>query len=189
MNPLVDRFFEVGCMRCKLGGTPACKVHLWTEPMETMRIWLMDSGLTEELKWGMPCYTYKGKNISMLYAFKESCGLSFFKGGLMKDPAGILEKPGENSQHGRMIKVRHTQDLLDIELHVKSYIQEAIAIEESGAKIASKPVEEYPYPEELKELLDSHLDWKQAFEALTPGRTKGLFIAFFFGEAVGYAYC
>jgi uncharacterized protein YdeI (YjbR/CyaY-like superfamily) len=178
MNPLVDRFFEVGCMRCKLGGTPACKVHLWTEPMEIMRIWLLDSGLTEELKWGMPCYTHKGKNISMLYAFKECCGLSFFKGGLMKDPSGILEKPGENSQHGRMIKVRHIQELLEIEPIVKSYIQEAIAIEESGAKIISKPVDEYPYPEELKEILDSHLDWKQAFEALTPGRQKGYLLHF-----------
>jgi uncharacterized protein YdeI (YjbR/CyaY-like superfamily) len=77
-----------------------------------------------------------------------------------------------------MIKVRHIQELLEIEPIVKSYIQEAIAIEESGAKIISKPVEEYPYPEELKELLDSHLDWKQAFEALTPGRQKGYLLHF-----------
>ena len=178
MNPLVDRYFEMGCMRCKLGGTPQCKVHVWVEPMELIRIWLLDSGLTEELKWGMPCYTHNGKNISMLYAFKDCCGLSFFKGGLMKDPNRILEKPGENSQHGRMIKIRHSQEVSELEFIVKSYIQEAIAIEESGKKIPSKPVEEYPYPEELKELLNHHLDWKQAFEALTPGRQKGYLLHF-----------
>lgn len=114
----------------------------------------------------------------MLYAFKDCCGLSFFKGGLMKDSAGILQKPGENSQHGRMIKVQHLQELLDIEFVVKSYIQEAIAVEESGEKIQSKPLEEYPYPDELKDLLAAHLDWKQAFDSLTPGRKKGYLLHF-----------
>lgn len=178
MNPLVDRFFEVGCMRCKYGATPQCKVHLWTEPLQLLRTWLLEAGLVEELKWGMPCFTHGGKNISMLYALKDCCGLSFFKGGLMKDSAGILQKPGENSQHGRMIKIQHLQELLDIEFVVKSYIQEAIAVEESGEKIQSKPLEEYPYPDELKDLLAAHLDWKQAFDSLTPGRKKGYLLHF-----------
>ena len=102
-NPLVDPYFADGCGRCKLVGTPECKVHNWREELQKLRAIMLASGLKEERKWGVPCYTFQNSNIALISAFKASCALSFFKGALLDDPKGILVMPGENSQATRYI--------------------------------------------------------------------------------------
>ena len=104
MNPKVDHYFAEGCGRCALGGTPACKVHKWPREMAQLRMLLLGCGLTEEVKWDVPCYTFQNSNVIILAAFKEYCALSFFKGALLSDSEGILVKPGENTQAGRMLR-------------------------------------------------------------------------------------
>ncbi|MEQ8477505.1 DUF1801 domain-containing protein [Fulvivirga sp.] len=98
MNPQIDTYLAEGCGRCPLGGTPECKVHNWPKELRYLRHIVLDCGLTEELKWGVPCYTYKNANVAVISAFKDYSSLSFFKGALLKDAEGILVKPGENSQ-------------------------------------------------------------------------------------------
>jgi uncharacterized protein YdeI (YjbR/CyaY-like superfamily) len=109
-NPQIDRFLQEGCMRCDKGATPACKVHRWTPILEKLREILLSTMLTEERKWGVPVYTLAGKNVILLGVFNDSCVISFVKGSLMKDPKGILELPGPNSQEGRIIRFTKMED-------------------------------------------------------------------------------
>ncbi len=104
-NPLIDNYLKDGCGRCPLGGTPECKVNPWRPILTKLRKALLDCGLTEELKWKVPCYTFDSKNIVILSAFKEYCSISFFKGSLLKDTHNILVAPGENSQATRQMRV------------------------------------------------------------------------------------
>ena len=130
MNTNVDTYFTDGCGRCKFGGTPECKVHNWPDELKQLRRIILDCGLNEESKWGVPCYTYKNSNVLMLAAFKEYASLSFFKGTLLSDTGKILDKPGESSQAVRMFKFTDVQDILKIESTIKAYIFEAIEVEE-----------------------------------------------------------
>ena len=175
-SPLVDLFFIDGCGRCKLYKTPACKVHTWKNELQALRHIALNSGLLEELKWKQPCYTFNGKNILIVSAFKESCVINFMKGALMKDPNGILESPGENSQSAKFIRFTNLDKILKFEKEIQLYIQEAIEIEKSGSKIISKKIEEYQIPEELSEEFDNDNSFKTAFKSLTPGRQKGYII-------------
>lgn len=111
LNPGVDGYFAEGCGRCPLGGTPDCKVHNWTAEMRLLRAILLDRGLTEEVKWSVPCYTFQNSNVLIMSAFKEFCALSFFKGALLKDAHEILDKPGENSQAARLIRFTSVQEI------------------------------------------------------------------------------
>ena len=108
----VAQYLVDGCMRCKLGATPACKVHRWIAEIETLRHIVLECGLNEEVKWGVPCYTLSGKNVVMVSAFKEYACLSFFKGSLLKDPAKILVKQGEYGQEGRILKFTEQAQIL-----------------------------------------------------------------------------
>nr|WP_274436510.1 YdeI/OmpD-associated family protein [Alicyclobacillus sp. ALC3] len=164
-------------MRCKLGGTPNCKVHNWEEELKILRAILLDCGLTEELKWSLPCYTYQKRNIVMMTAFKDYCSLNFMKGSLLKDTHGILVMPGENTQVGRQIRFTNAQDIAMMEPILKEYILEAIEVEKSGVKptVKKKPV---PIPEELQEKLNDIPALKTAFEALTPGRQRAYILYF-----------
>jgi uncharacterized protein YdeI (YjbR/CyaY-like superfamily) len=175
LNPAVDKFLIDGCMRCKLGATPACKVNNWREELEILRQILLESELTEDLKWGVPCYTLNNKNVIMLSALKESCVISFLKGSLMADSAGILQKPGENSQTARLIRFTDSGSVLKLADVLKSYIQEAVDIERSGKK-ASVSRNPEPLPEELESALNEDAELKSAFFALTPGRQRGYII-------------
>ncbi|WP_083511935.1 YdeI/OmpD-associated family protein [Alicyclobacillus acidiphilus] len=170
-NPKVDAYLTQGCMRCELGGTPNCKVHHWEDELKTLRAILLDCGLTEELKWSQPCYTYQKRNVVMMSAFKEYCSLNFLKGSLLKDAYGILIKPGENTQVGRQIRFTNVQDIVKMEPILKEYIREAIEVEKSGEKPNIKKNPE-PMPEEFQKKLDEMPDLKTAFEALTPGRQR-----------------
>ena len=176
-NPLVDKYLVDGCMRCKYGGTPQCKVIPWREELETLRQIVLETGLKEEIKWGMPCYTMDGKNIVMVSAFKNYAALSFLKGVLLEDTHQILEQHGENSQVHRFIKFVRTEEITGRQEVLKAYIKEAMEIEKSGARIEFKKKPE-PIPSELTEAFDEDPVFKSAFFALTPGRQRGYIIYF-----------
>lgn len=178
MNPNVDSYLTLGCGRCKLTNTPECKVHNWTEELETLREIALGCGLTEELKWGVPCYTFDGNNIAIVSAFKEFCSISFFKGVLLKDANGILSKQGENSQSARLVKFTDVAQIFEKESILKNYIKEAVEIEKSGLKVEYKDVSEYEIPDELQNKLDKNEAFRNAFNALTPGRRKGYILHF-----------
>jgi uncharacterized protein YdeI (YjbR/CyaY-like superfamily) len=176
MNPSVDKYLIDGCMRCKFGGTPKCKVLNWVEELEHLRQIALDSGLTEEMKWGVPVYTHKGKNVITVNALKESANIGFFDGVLLADEHKILQQQG-NIQLGRIVKFKTTAAIEKLENVLKSYIKEAIAIEESGkkAEFIKKPE---PIPDELKQAFEDEPAFKKAFYALTPGRQRAYTIHF-----------
>lgn len=177
MNSKVDNYLAVGCGRCPLGGTSDCKVHQWPEELKKLRAILLDCGLTEELKWGVPCYTYQNKNIVLISALRAYCSFSFFKGVLLKDPHNILEKPGKNSQSDRVIKFTSVQQVIELEDILKAYILEAIEVEKAGLKVEFQKNPE-PIPEELQQKFYEDPFFKTAFEELTPGRQRGYIIYF-----------
>jgi uncharacterized protein YdeI (YjbR/CyaY-like superfamily) len=177
MNSNVDKYLLDGCMRCKLGGTPKCKVHNWRAELEALRQLVLECNLNEEVKWGVPCYTVENKNIVMISALKEYCCLSFLKGVLIEDHYNLLTKPGENSQVARYVKLTSVQQILDQWELLKSYIQQAIAIEKTGQKVALKKNPE-PIPDELQERFLEDPSLEKAFWALTPGRQRGYIIYF-----------
>lgn len=178
MNPKVDHYFIAGCGRCPLADTPECKVHNWQEELQLLRSILLECGLTEELKWGVPCYTFQKNNVIILGAFKEYCMISFFKGALLSDTEGILTKPGENTQAGRVIRFTNVKQVVKLEAVLKAYIYEAIEVEKSGAKVTYKKADEYAIPDELTQKFKEDPEFKKAFYALTPGRQKGYIIHF-----------
>ncbi|NVN18256.1 hypothetical protein GUA46_07880 [Muricauda sp. HICW] len=178
MNPEVDSYLQEGCGRCSLGGTPQCKVHNWQQELKYLRQLVLSCGLTEELKWSVPCYTHNGHVIVMVAAFKENATLSFFKGALLKDENRILKKPGKNSQAGRVIRFTNIEEIIALEDVLKTYIFEALEVDEQGKKVTYKNIRDYEVPEEFQERLDADADLKEAFEALTPGRQKGYLLYF-----------
>lgn len=178
MNPQVDAYIAAGCGRCPLGGTPQCKVHTWTNELEALRTILLNSGLTEELKWKVPCYTYEKNNVAILGAFKAYCVVSFLKGALLKDLQGLLEKPGENTQGARVMKFTTTQQVKPQTVALKDFIQQAIDLEKAGLKVDYDKHQTLTYPEEFQEKLQNHPTLKAAFEALTPGRRRAYHLFF-----------
>ncbi|MCU0238052.1 MAG: DUF1801 domain-containing protein [Pyrinomonadaceae bacterium] len=178
LNPKVTPYFTNGCGRCSLFNTPECKVHNWTDELQKLRNIAIDSGLNEELKWSVPVYTFEGKNIFVVAAFKEYCSISFFKGVLLKDEHKILTKQGENSQSGRLIKFTNVRGIIDLESVIKDYILEAVEIEKSGVKVEYKQVSDYEIPIELQDKFEQDADFQTAFFALTSGRQKGYILHF-----------
>ena len=176
LNPLVDKYLAEGCMRCKYGATPKCKVHPWREALELLRQIVLETGLKEEIKWSFPVYTHEGKNIVMVSALKDSANISFFKGVLLKDPQKILQQQG-NLQSGRIIRFTNTADIKKLKTTLKAYIKEAVAVEASGEKVVYKRNPE-PVPEELIQAFKADPAFKKAFHALTPGRQRGYIILF-----------
>ncbi len=171
MNPEVDDFLKEGCGRCSLFQTPQCKVHSWTEELKELRRIALDSELTEDRKWGVPCYTYNEKNVSLLAAFKDYASFSFFKGALLPDPKGLLKQAGENTQVARVLQFTDAKDILENEAAIRHLIKEAIKAEKEGRKGEYKKNPE-PMPEELETALEENPDLKEAYEALTPGRQR-----------------
>jgi uncharacterized protein YdeI (YjbR/CyaY-like superfamily) len=164
MNPKVDWFFD--------------KDTKWQEAYAELRAFVLDCGLTEELKWGCPCYIFQENNVVLIHGFKDYCALLFMQGAMLKDEHGILIQQTENVQAARQIRFKNLQEILDKELIIKSYIKEAIEIEKSGVKFELKKTSEFKMPEEFKQLLDEMPDLKTAFEALTPGRQRGYLLYF-----------
>ena len=135
-------------------------------------------GLTEELKWGKPCYTYQTSNIVLIHGFKDYCALLFFKGALLKDPKGFLIQQTENVQAARQIRFTDVQEIVEMEPILKSYIKEAIELEKSGLEVSYKKTSEFAVPEEFRNRLDESPALKKAFDALTPGRQRGYLLYF-----------
>lgn len=175
-------YFTDGCGRCAKYATPDCKVHRWTEELQFLRAMVLSCGLTEEVKWGVPCYTLKtGKksaNVLILAGFNDYCALSFFKGTLLSDPEGMLEMPGENTQASRMIRFRTRDRIFEREEAIRTLILEAIQLEVEGKKVAMKTTAEFAVPEELAQQFQSMPELKDAFEALTPGRQRAYLLYF-----------
>lgn len=144
----------------------------WQKETDKLRKIALDCDLTEELKWGKPCFTFQKKNIAIVIPLKESCALSFFKGALLKDPKRILQKAGEHTQAGRWIKFTSVKEITALRSTLTDYIYEAVEIEESGKKLELKKPSDYPIPEELQTRLNANAALQAAFEALTPGRRK-----------------
>ena len=166
----IDAFFRDGCGRCENFQTPQCKVLQWTAPLQALRALLQKSELTETMKWGSPTYTLDGKNVAMLVAFKERCALQFFKGALMEDPEALLRSPGPNSQHVRLLEVRSLSEVKKVRAAAEGFIEQAIALERSGAKVERKAAS--ALPAELLRRFQQEPALARAFEALTPGRQR-----------------
>ena len=158
MNPKVDEFIS--------------SATKWQPEIKQLRLLLLDCGLTEEFKWRMPCYCFKGNNIVLIGSFKEFCTLSIFKGILLQDSNGILSKPGENSQSMRFFKFTNLEEITDNQSIINAYIYEAIEIEKAGLKVIFKSNTELELVEELQIAFDKNPDLKTAFNALTPGRQR-----------------
>jgi len=150
----------------------------WQHAFEKLRAIVLSCGLTEELKWEEPCYTFEEANIVLLHGFKEYCALLFFKGALMDDPEGILIQQTENVQAGRQIRFTSVQQIEQMESVIKDYIHEAIAVERKGLKVVYRKTDEYDIPDELQDAFNTNAPFREAFEALTPGRQRG-YILFF----------
>src|SRR5580692_27748 len=159
LNPKVDWFFT--------------KPTKWQEEYGKLRIIALDCGLTEDLKWGCPCYTLGDKNIVLIHGFKDYCAYLFFKGSLMKDESGILIQQTPNVQVPRQIRFTNTKEITKLATTLKAYIKEAIELEKKGVKATLKKASEYPIPEEFQNKLDENAALKKAFYALTPGRQRG----------------
>lgn len=150
----------------------------WKEELTKLRSIVLSCGLTEEVKWYQPCYSFNGTNLIILGSFKEFCTLSFFKGVLLKDEKKILEFPGENSQSAKIVKFTNIQEINNLEATLKDYINEMIALEKSGAKVTFKKIEEQKIPEELEEFFKQDKDFEKAFKSLTPGRQRAYLLHF-----------
>lgn len=164
MNPKVDFYF--------------IKDNAWQKELNQLRQIVLDCGLTEELKWGCPCYTYEGRNIVLIHDFKDYCALLFMKGALLQDPNGILIQQTENVQAARQIRFTSLREIVSLAPVLKTYIYEAIEVEKSGLKVPLKKTEAFTVPEELQQQLETDAVLKTAFEALTPGRQRAYLLYF-----------
>jgi uncharacterized protein YdeI (YjbR/CyaY-like superfamily) len=163
-NPKVDFFFS--------------KAKSWQQEYEQLRAIALDCDLVEELKWGVPCYTYENSNVVLIHGFKEYCALLFMKGALMKDPKSILVQQTENVQSARQIRFTDVKQIEKLKSVIKTYIKDAIAVEQSGAKVEFKKATDFAVAEEFQRQLDQSTHLKEAFEALTPGRQKAYLLHF-----------
>lgn len=163
-NPKVDAFIA--------------KARKWREELVKLRSIVLDSELTEELKWYQPCYTFQGRNVIIVSGYKTGAVVSFLKGSLLRDPHGILIRPGAHSQAVRMARFASVQEIADKKAILKAYIAEAVGLEKAGREVPYKKITEHPIPEELQKKWGEMPALKTAFRALTPGRQRGYLLHF-----------
>ncbi|MEO6906970.1 MAG: YdeI family protein [Abditibacteriaceae bacterium] len=164
MNPKVDWYFD--------------RAETWQEEVRQLRTIILDCGLTEELKWGKPCYTLGKSNIVLIHTFKEYCALLFMKGALLKDAKCILIQQTENVQSARQIRFTSVKDITKMKSTIKTYLHEAIEVEKAGMEVDFKKTKEFIIPEEFQNKLDETIALKSAFEELTPGRQRAYILYF-----------
>jgi uncharacterized protein YdeI (YjbR/CyaY-like superfamily) len=164
MNPKCDFYFD--------------KNEQWQKEIEKLRDIVLDCGLTEELKWGCPCYMYNDTNVVLIHVFKEYCAILFFKGALLNDPDGILVQQTENVQAARQMRFTNVKEISKLEKTIKAYIYEAIEVEKAGLKVVLKQTKEFPMVEEFEVKLNKNKALKKAFESLTPGRQRAYLLHF-----------
>jgi uncharacterized protein YdeI (YjbR/CyaY-like superfamily) len=163
-NPAVDFYFN--------------QAKKWQPELERLRMVVLDCGLTEELKWGVPCYTIKEKNIVLIHVFKEYCAVLFFKGALLNDADGILIRQTENVQAARQMRFTNIREITKMETLLKTYIYEAIEVEKAGLKVTLKRPVDFKISEEFQRRMNENPALKTAFEALTPGRQRAYLLHF-----------
>jgi uncharacterized protein YdeI (YjbR/CyaY-like superfamily) len=163
-NPKVDAFLE--------------REDKWRPEFEKLRTILLGSGLTEEFKWGQPCYALDGKNVALIHGFKEYCAILFMKGSLLKDPKGVLIQQTKNVQAGRQIRFTSVQEVTKLTKTLKDYVKEATELERTGAKVPFKKTADFEVPEEFATKLAKSAKLKKAFAALTPGRQRAYIFHF-----------
>ena len=163
-NPKVDWFFD--------------KKTKWQQAYQELRELALSFDLTEELKWGCPCYTIGKSNIFLIHGFKDYCALLFMQGALLKDTKNILIQQTENVQSARQIRFANVEEILKNKSTIKSYIKEAIQLDKAGLKVELKKTTEFKMPDEFQSALNEMLELKTAFEALTPGRQRGYLLYF-----------
>ncbi len=163
-NPEVDWFFA--------------KPAKWQEAYEALRELIVASGLSEELKWGCPCYTFQDTNVVLIHGFKNYCALLFMKGVLLKDEHEILVQQTKNVQSARQIRFKNLAEIVEMKSVVKAYVEEAINVEKAGLTVEMKQVAEFEMPEEFKITLEDMPELKSAFYNLTPGRQRGYLLYF-----------
>jgi uncharacterized protein YdeI (YjbR/CyaY-like superfamily) len=164
MNPKVDFFFN--------------KATKWQNEFRLLRSIVLDCGLTETLKWGQPCYTFEDANIVLIHGFKEYCALLFFKGALLKDNKKILIQQTENVQAARQVRFTDAREIMKLKATLKSYIYEAVEVEEAGLKVEYKKTSDFKIPAEFESKLEEMPALKKAFAALTPGRQRAYLFYF-----------
>ena len=164
MNPKVEWYFS--------------KNLQWLEEIRKLRMIILDCGLNEELKWGVPCYNFQKRNIVLIHVFKEYCAVLFFKGALLNDTDGILVQQTQNVQAARQVRFTSVQEITEMEAILKAYIYEAIEVEKAGLKVEFKKTAEFSMPEEFQNKLNENPALKTAFYALTPGRQRGYLLYF-----------
>ena len=164
MNPKVDFYFH--------------KAKQWQEEIEALRTLVLGCGLTEELKWGVPCYTFENSNVVLIHTFKDYCALLFFKGALLKDPDAVLIQQTERVQAARQIRFTGITEITKRKRIIKAYIKEAIDVEKSGLKVPLKKTKEFTVAEEFQNKLDEMPNLEKAFKALTPGRQRAYLLYF-----------
>jgi uncharacterized protein YdeI (YjbR/CyaY-like superfamily) len=164
MNPKVDFYFS--------------KAQQWQQELEQLRMIILDCGLTEELKWGVPCYTFQKSNIVLIHVFKEYCAVLFFKGALLNNADGILIQQTENVQAARQVRFTSVAQIIEIAATLKAYIYEAIEVEKAGLKVELKKTSEFAIADEFQNKLDQMPALKTAFDTLTPGRQRAYMLHF-----------
>ena len=164
MNPKVDFYFD--------------EAKKWQKEQEELRQIALDCQLTEELKWGSPCYTFQNTNVVLIHAFKDYCAFLFFKGALLSDTDNLLIRQSENVQAGRQIRFTNLQEILDQKSILKTYIYQAIEVEKAGLKVQLKKTKEFEIAEEFQKKLDEDSKLETAFKALTPGRQRAYLLYF-----------
>lgn len=163
MNPKVDFYFDKA---------------QWKKELQQLRKIALSCGLTEELKWGTPCYTFDHKNVVLIHVFKEYCALLFFKGALLHDPEGILVQQTKTVQVARQLRFTQAREIAAMEATIKAYIYEAIEVERAGLKAKLKKTSDFSVPAEFEAKLQELPALKAAFKALTPGRQRGYLLYF-----------
>jgi uncharacterized protein YdeI (YjbR/CyaY-like superfamily) len=163
-NPKVDWYFN--------------KAEKWQEEIKKLRMIILDCQLTEELKWGVPCYTFEKSNIVLIHVFKEYCAILFIKGSLLLDVHSLLIQQTENVQAARQVRFTNVREIVEMEPILKDYIREAIEVEKAGLKVNYKKATEFIVPEELITKLEEVPGLQDAFDALTPGRQRAYILYF-----------
>ncbi len=164
MNPKVDWFFD--------------KTSKWQKEFKHLRTLILECKLTEELKWGVPCYTFSNNNIVLIHGFKDYCAILFHKGALLTDSKKTLVQQTQNVQSARQIRFTSLQEIIELEPSIKDYLFEAIQVEKMGLKVELKKTAEFNMPEEFLTQLEQNPALEAAFSALTPGRQRGYLLYF-----------
>jgi uncharacterized protein YdeI (YjbR/CyaY-like superfamily) len=164
VNPKVDEFIDAA--------------EQWREELGALRKIILACRLSEELKWGVPCYTLNGKNVVLIHGFKDYCAILFVKGALLKDDKGLLVAQTENVQASRQIRFSELRQVIKLKADIKAYVQEAAELEKAGLKVSFKNTADFPVPEEFRRALDADGALRIAFDALTPGRQRAYLLHF-----------